>query len=262
MIDEVSTSDLSHIIKGKTGYALSGNVKIWYECISPDGVPKGTILLNIGMGANCMFWPPAFIQSFIDEGYQVIRYDSRGTGLSDWMENWDRKNPYLLTDMAHDAVAVLDELQIEKVHILGLSLGGMIAQEVAIAYPERSLSLTLLSTSPNVADTELQGMSIIHLLRTAISVLPAIKYRIMGGEKNLAKEVIAKTIRVFGYDDVNSKELAELTIYDLRMRKGTNFKAINQHRVAAASTRSRYELLKKTLFPPLSYTELPINFFR
>lgn len=141
MIDEVSTSDLSHIIKGKTGYALSGNVKIWYECISPDGVPKGTILLNIGMGANCMFWPPAFIQSFIDEGYQVIRYDSRGTGLSDWMENWDRKNPYLLTDMAHDAVAVLDELQIEKVHILGLSLGGMIAQEVAIAYPERSLSL-------------------------------------------------------------------------------------------------------------------------
>lgn len=129
IINEVTETELSHIIKGKTGYALSSNVKIWYECISPNGVPKGNILLNIGMGANCMFWPPKFIQSFIDEGYQVIRYDQRGTGLSDWIENWDSKNPYLLTDMAKDAVAVLDELQIEKVHIIGLSLGGMVAQE-------------------------------------------------------------------------------------------------------------------------------------
>jgi pimeloyl-ACP methyl ester carboxylesterase len=249
IINEVSKSELSHIIKGKTGYAQSSNVKIWYECISPNGVPKGNILLNIGMGANCMFWPPKFIQSFIDEGYQVIRYDSRGTGLSDWMENWDSKNPYLLTDMANDAAAVLDELHIEKVHVIGLSLGGMIAQEIAIAYPERIVSLTLLSTSPNVADAELQGMSMKKLLRTAISVLPAIKYRIMGGEKNLAKEVIAKTISVFGYDDLNIKELAELTIYDLRKRKGTNFRAINQHRVAAACTRSRYELLKKLSIP-------------
>jgi pimeloyl-ACP methyl ester carboxylesterase len=249
IIEEVSKSELSHIIKGKTGYAQSSKVKIWYECLSPNDVPKGNILLNIGMGANCMFWPPKFIQSFINEGYQVIRYDSRGTGLSDWMENWDSKNPYLLTDMANDAVAVLDELHIEKVHIIGLSLGGMIAQEVAIAYPERIVSLTLLSTSPNVADAELQGMSIIKLLRTAISVLPSIKYRIMGGEKNLAKEVIAKTISVFGYDDLNIKELAELTIYDLKKRKGTNLRAINQHRVAAACTRSRYELLKKLTIP-------------
>lgn len=95
IIDEVQKSDLSHIIKGKTGYAQSGDVKIWYECISPDGIAKGTILLNIGMGANCMFWPPKFIQLFLDEGYQVIRFDQRGTGLSDWIENWDSKNPYL-----------------------------------------------------------------------------------------------------------------------------------------------------------------------
>ena len=249
IINEVTESDLSHVIKGKTGYALSGNVKIWYECISPNGVPKGNVLLNIGMGGNCMFWPPKFIQTFIDESYQVIRYDQRGTGLSDWMENWDSKNPYLLTDMANDAVAVLDELQIEKVHIIGLSLGGMIAQEVAIAYPERIVSLTLLSTSPNVADAELQPISTKKLLRMAISGLPAIKYRIMGGEKNLAKEVIAKTISAYGYEDLNIKELAELTIYDLRERRGINFKAIKQHRIAASSTRSRYELLKKLFIP-------------
>lgn len=251
IINEVSSSELSHIIKGKTGYALSNNVKIWYECISPNGIPKGTILLNISMGGNCMFWPPKFIQTFKDEGYQVIRFDQRGTGLSDWIENWDSKNPYLLTDMAKDAVAVLDELQIEKVHIIGLSLGGMVAQEVAIAYPERIVSLTLLSTSPNVADTELQGMSTSHLLRTAIIGLPIIKYRIMGGEKNLAKEVIAKTISVYGYDDLNIKELAELTLYDLRERRGINLSAIRQHMVAAASTRSRYELLKNVSNPTL-----------
>jgi hypothetical protein len=71
IIEEVSKSELSHIIKGKTGYAQSSKVKIWYECLSPNDVPKGNILLNIGMGANCMFWPPKFIQSFINEGYQV-----------------------------------------------------------------------------------------------------------------------------------------------------------------------------------------------
>lgn len=251
IIDEVSKSELSHIIKGKTGYAQTSNVKIWYECISPNGVPKGNILLNIGMGGNCIFWPPKFIQLFIDEGYQVIRYDQRGTGLSDWIENWNSKNPYLLMDMANDAVAVLDELQIAKVHIIGLSLGGMIAQEVAIAYPERIVSLTLLSTSPNVADAELQGMSVTKLLRMAISTLPAIKYRLMGGDKNLAKEVIAKTISVYGYDDLDIKELSELTIYDLRKRKGINLRAIKQHRIAAAYTRSRYELLKEVSIPTL-----------
>lgn len=73
----------------------------------------------------------------------------------------------------------------------------------------------------------------------------------MGGEKNLAKEVIAKTISVYGYDDLNIKELAELVIYDLRKRKGINFRAIKQHMVAAASTRSRYELLKKLSIPTL-----------
>ena len=249
IINEVAESELSDIIKGKTGYAQSGKVRIWYECISPNGAPKGTILLNSSMGGDCLFWPPKFIQSFIAEGYNVIRFDQRGTGLSDWIDHWDRKKPYLLTDMAKDAVAVLDELQIEKVHIIGLSLGGMVAQEVAIAYPERIVSLTLLSTSPNVADTELQGMSTKHLLRTAIKGLPIIKYRILGGEKNLAKEVIAKTISAYGYDDLNIKELAELTIYNLRKRKGVNFRAIKQHMVAASSTRSRYELLKKLSVP-------------
>jgi len=100
-------------------------------------------------------WTQEFYQPFVDAGYRVIRFDNRGLGQSDWMKDWSKENPYTLEDMATDAVAVLDALNIEKAHIIGASMGGMISQRLAISHSERVKSLTsIMSTSHYFDKTE------------------------------------------------------------------------------------------------------------
>lgn len=136
--------------------------------------------------------------------------------MSDWVEGWDRKNPYLLVDMAGDAVAVLNALNIQKVHIVGLSMGGMIAQEVAINYPDRVASLTLIMTSGYIGDHDITNLSSRYFFSSILKGIPLLKYRLIGGEKNMIKERIAKTISVVGYEGLDIKEIAEVVLYDVR----------------------------------------------
>lgn len=251
IIDRVSRRDLAHIVAGETGHADSSGVRIWYESIPAEGPEQGAVLLNISMGGNSLFWPPSFIRGLTGAGYRVIRYDQRGTGASDWMADWDRKHPYSLFDMAADGVAVLDALQVERAHLIGLSLGGFVAQEIAIARTDRVASLTLMSTAADPTDADLPGPRVGPLLRSALAGLPLLRYRLLGGEKNLVKEVIAKTISGNGHESPNVEELAELVLYDLRYRRGINLRAILQHQAAVAVTRSRYELLPNLHMPTL-----------
>lgn len=251
IIERVSHSDLSHVVAGETGHADASGVRIWYETI-PSRVPeKGVVLLNISMGGNSLFWPPSFIRGLTAAGYRVIRYDQRGTGASDWMVDWSRKHPYSLLDMAADAIAVLDAEQAEMAHLIGLSLGGFVAQEIAIAHPDRVASLTLMSSAADPTDAGLPGLRIGPLLRSALVGLPLLRYRLMGGEKNLVKEVIAKTISAYGDEGVDIEELAELVLYDLRHRRGINLRAVLQHQAAVTVTRSRYKLLPRLRIPTL-----------
>jgi pimeloyl-ACP methyl ester carboxylesterase len=251
IIERVSHSDLSHVVTGETGYAESSGVHIWYESIPPQVPEKGVVLLNISMGGNSLFWPPGFIRGLTGAGYRVIRYDQRGTGASDWMAQWDRKHAYRLLDMAADAIAVLDAEQVDRAHLIGLSLGGFVAQEIAIAHPDRVTSLTLMSSAADATDTSLRGLRTGPLLRMALAGLPLLRYRLLAGEKNLVKEVIAKTINAHGYDGLDTEELAELVLYDLRYRRGINLRAILQHQAAVTVTRSRYELLPNLRVPTL-----------
>jgi pimeloyl-ACP methyl ester carboxylesterase len=125
------------------------------------GVP---VMLVMGLGMQLVAWPPTFIQSLVDAGYRVLRLDNRDIGLSQHFDHLGTPNmlwttlkyqlgltikpPYTLHDMALDAVGVLDNLGIAKAHIVGASMGGMVAQRMALAAPERTLSLTsIMSTS-------------------------------------------------------------------------------------------------------------------
>ena len=251
IIEDVLNSELPEIIVGQTGFASSDGLDIWYESISPPDSAKGTVLLMMGLGGDALIWPPAFVRAFVDAGYQLIRYDHRGTGMSDWVKNWDRKNPYSLTDMAEDAMAVLDALEIAKAHLVGLSMGGMIAQEVAINHPGRVASLILMMTSGYVGDPDLPGLTSRYFLGTLLKGIPLLKYRIIGGEKNLIKERLAKTIPVVGPDELDIKETAELVLYDLRQRRGINLRAAFQHQKAVTLSGSRYEKLKTVTVPTL-----------
>lgn len=109
-----------------------------------------TVLLIMGSMASMLWWPDEFCELLAARNLFVIRYDNRDTGLSTIYPPGTAS--YTLNDMADDAVRVLDAWDITAAHIVGMSLGGMIAQVAALQQPGRSLSLTLISTSAIGAD--------------------------------------------------------------------------------------------------------------
>ena len=125
--------------------------RIYFETFSPEGdsarrrrsesKDAAPVLLVMGLGANGRLWAPA-VRRLLGSGHDVIVVDNRGCGRSS--TPW---RPWTTRTMAADAVAVLDELEIERAHVGGASLGGMIAQEIALEFPERVGTLVLLSTT-------------------------------------------------------------------------------------------------------------------
>ncbi|MFX3633192.1 MAG: alpha/beta fold hydrolase [Candidatus Pristimantibacillus sp.] len=103
------------------------------------------ILLIMGAQSSMIWWEEEFCQRLADSGRFVIRYDNRDVGRSTTYE--PGQPSYAFEDMADDAVRVLDAYQIEKAHIVGMSLGGMLTQMIALRHSERVLTITLLSTS-------------------------------------------------------------------------------------------------------------------
>jgi pimeloyl-ACP methyl ester carboxylesterase len=116
-------------------------------CTESFGDPTDPpILLLMGTGASMLFWEEEFCRRLAGEGRFVVRYDHRDTGRS---TAYPPGQPgYTGTDLSRDGVAVLDGLGIEAAHLVGVSAGGGIAQEIALEHPDRALSLVLISTSP------------------------------------------------------------------------------------------------------------------
>jgi pimeloyl-ACP methyl ester carboxylesterase len=104
------------------------------------------VLLLMGIGASMMWWEEGFCRRLADQGRFVVRYDNRDTGRSTTYEHG--RPGYTGADLSTDAVAVLDGLGIEAAHLVGVSAGGGIAQELALDHPGRVLSLVLISSSP------------------------------------------------------------------------------------------------------------------
>ncbi len=123
------------------------------------------LLLVMGLGGQLVDWPQALVERFVDDGFRVIRFDNRDIGLSTEVTAepptrgqllravaFRRSLPsaYLLQDMAADAVGLLDALDVDRAHVVGMSMGGMIGQQAAISFPERVASLvSVMSTTGN-----------------------------------------------------------------------------------------------------------------
>jgi pimeloyl-ACP methyl ester carboxylesterase len=116
--------------------ATNGDVTIYYETFGDRARP--TLLLINGLGSQCLNYATEWCERFADRGYQVIRYDNRDVGLSAKLDG----HRYTLADMATDALAVLDAAGVGRSHIMGCSMGGMIAQRLAIDHTDRLLSMT------------------------------------------------------------------------------------------------------------------------
>ncbi len=156
-------------------------IELYYETFGdPSDEP---LLFVMGLGAQMHVWDEELLQAFVDRGFFAIRFDNRDVGLSTKVDavpaeeitallltamgGGEIEAPYLLADMANDAVGLLDHLGIESAHLLGASMGGMIVQQMVIDHPERVRSITsIMSTTgdPDVGAPEPETLT--ALLRT------------------------------------------------------------------------------------------------
>ncbi|MBZ4329324.1 alpha/beta fold hydrolase [Corallococcus sp. AS-1-12] len=117
---------------------VADGVSLWVESRGPETAPA--VLLIMGSTASGLVWPDELVD-LLARRYRVIRYDHRDTGASTW--DFDRI-PYSATRMAEDALAILDALGIARAHVVGLSLGGLLAQWLLVTHPARLLSATII----------------------------------------------------------------------------------------------------------------------
>jgi len=174
--------------------AKVNNIDIWWEDYGDKSNP--TVLLIMGANANCMQWPDQLIAELVANDLHVLRFDNRDVGKSTWfnketffskiakllplsvssklinyvfgaltdeegnfVHSETANSKYDLNDMAKDAIALMDHLSIDKAHIVGASMGGMITQVIGLDYPERTLTLTPIMSSPGMGDPNLSGFT-------------------------------------------------------------------------------------------------------
>ncbi len=140
---------------------MNQSIPLYYETL---GNPKNPCIILInGIGGQLIDWPEALTQGLADKGFYVVTFDNRDSGLSRHYEELGLPNlheaiaakqqgksvnpPYTLEDMAADVIALMDEIRIEKAHILGGSMGGIIAQYIALNFPDRVRSLICIGTT-------------------------------------------------------------------------------------------------------------------
>jgi pimeloyl-ACP methyl ester carboxylesterase len=139
--------------------SVGGQRLVWESCGEGE-----VMLLVMGLGSQMVFWPDEFCARLVAANYRVIRYDNRDIGLSGRREGvvplgrlvagylLQKKPaaplPYTLHDMAADAAGLLEQLAVEAAHVVGVSMGGMIAQQLAISHPQRVKSLASIMSTP------------------------------------------------------------------------------------------------------------------
>jgi pimeloyl-ACP methyl ester carboxylesterase len=151
-------------VQVRTGTAKSGDLDIYYEDMGDPNDPA--VLLIMGLGAQLLLWRTEFCEKLVDQGLRVIRYDNRDVGLSSKTTHGRSGMPlstrmvrsflglpspavYTLEDVADDAAALLDHLRIDTAHIVGASMGGMIAQVFAARHQVRTKTLAIIFSSNN-----------------------------------------------------------------------------------------------------------------
>jgi pimeloyl-ACP methyl ester carboxylesterase len=195
----------------------ANGIEIAYETFGNATDPA--IALVMGLGTQMIAWPDRFCEDLAAGGRYVIRYDNRDVGLSTHLHDLPvpdikavalrRKRPaYFVSDMADDLVGLLDALGLDRVHLVGASMGGFIVQTAAIDHPDRFLSLTLMMTSTGSRRVGQAKPALITRLargRRAMSREEAIEaavetFRLIGSRKGLFEEEHLRELAGRSYD--------------------------------------------------------------
>jgi pimeloyl-ACP methyl ester carboxylesterase len=184
---------------------IANGVEIEVDVQGPEhGEP---LLLIMGLGMQLIGWPDELVQMLVERGFRVIRHDNRDVGLSQGFDKLGVPNvvtaalrqrlglrvraPYQLSDMAADALGVLDALGIEHAHICGASMGGMIAQHIAAKHPRRVKSLTLIMTTSGAR----------NLPQARLAAQRALMSRPSAGDPAAYMSHMAQVLKIIGSPD-------------------------------------------------------------
>ncbi len=156
--------------------AAVGRIELAYETFGDTDAPP--MLLIAGLATQMLGWDEQFCMQLADKGFHVIRFDNRDVGRSTHLDDADVPNlrammrgrgrsaaPYTLVDMADDTAGLLDALGLESAHVVGMSMGGMIAQQLAISHPHRVRTLTSMMSTPSraVGQARLKAQRVLFL---------------------------------------------------------------------------------------------------
>lgn len=216
--------------------AHANGIEIEYETFGPVDAPP--ILLINGLGSQMTRWPAPFCEKLVARGYRAIRFDNRDVGLSTWFQSGDR---YTLSDMAADAMGLLDHLKIDRAHIVGVSMGGMIAQTVAIEHPQRTLSLTSIMSAtgaPGTLDATPDAAAV--LTQPAPDPATDEEAFVAHGMKNA--RIIGSPAYPWADGPLRERVLSE-------MRRAYNPKGVQRQRAAIGASGDRTEKLKTLNVP-------------
>jgi pimeloyl-ACP methyl ester carboxylesterase len=222
-------------------------------CYQTFGDPSARpLLLVMGLGGPMTWWPVDLCRQLAGEGFFVIRYDNRDTGRSTRLRQHRVSQgdlvraflgrrvhvPYSLRHMAGDGIALLDHLGIEAAHVAGVSMGGMIAQTMAIEHPDRVLSLTsIMSTTGR----RTQGFQ--HPM-----LLPGLLQRAARTKEEYVEGTVkfSKLIGSPGYPEDDDVVRARA---DETWERGISFKDVPRHMIAVITQRDRTEALRQLRIP-------------
>lgn len=230
---------------------VAGHLKLHTETFGDLSSPA--CLFISGAMAPARFWTDFFCEKLADNGYFVIRYDHRDIGESSFVD-W-QKEPYTLFDLAHDAIAILTSYGIKKAHFIGHSMGGYICQVVGVAYPDRILSLSIISSGSIGATDETD----LPLTDNEKKILDKTWEIFLAPKKeNNIEEHISSFLPIWKY--LNGKipfdeEMAKNYTKDLLTRTSHKIKAGNNHELLmkdlTATLEKRRGILKKITSPVL-----------
>ena len=232
--------------------AHNGEIDEYYESMGPeDGRP---LLLIMGLSAQMLSWDDQICDALVAHGFRITRFDNRDIGKSTWLDDkpvdveaqvakffagQPIDAPYSIEDMADDAASVLDAVGWESAHIMGASMGGMIAQAFAIRYPERTRSLvSIMSTTGDPDVGQPDNDTLLALLTPAPE-----------GREG-AIEAGVNTMRIIGspvYFDEERARLITTAEYD----RGFHPEGALRQMMAILSAKSRTAELEKLDVPAL-----------
>ena len=239
----------------QTEQATVNGIRITYEDKGPKEAPA--ILLVMGLGGQLTLWPDEFVDALNTRGFRTIRYDNRDVGLSTRFEAAGVPNlkwmfvkaaiglpvrpAYTLADMAADGIGLLDHLGIDRAHVVGVSMGGMISQHIAARYPQRILSLTsVMSTTGNR-----------RLPRARKEAMQVLANRPMSGDKEALIAYSVNAARVIGSAGYPSAEDRLQARVRADFERGWYPQGVARQMAAIVADGDRRSMLKKVKAPTL-----------